>query len=323
MAQPQFEFTTIGEVLLRYSVPPGQRLEVAAQLGVYAGGAEANVAAALGRLGRRCALATALPASALGRLAANSLRAAGVDLAGVRWREGGRMGVYYVEFAEPPRAIQVIYDRAGSCAAQLSPADLDWDRLLDTRLLHLTGITAALSPTCQEAVAQAAARARAAGVPVSFDVNYRGRLWTPEAAAAALLPIMQGVDLLFCKAADAMRLFGAAGTPAQMLEHLWQTAGARRVVLTLGAEGVLGTDGTNVWHEPAVPTRILDRLGAGDALAAGVIHGWLGGDFRRGLRYGAVMAGLALSQYGDQVITTAAELEALARDIPSEPTILR
>lgn len=323
MGHPQFEFTTIGEILLRYSVPAGQRLEAAAQLEVHAAGTEANVAAALARLGRRCALATALPASALGRLAANPLRAAGVDLAGVHWREGGRMGVYYVEFAEPPRAIQVIYDRAGSCAAQLSSADLDWARLLDTRLLHLTGITAALSPTCQEVVAQAAGRARAAGVSVSFDVNYRGRLWTPEAAAAALLPIMQGADLLFCKADDAVRLFGAAGTPAQMLEHMRQVASARQVVLTLGAQGVLGTDGASVWHEPAVPTRILDRLGAGDALAAGVIHGWLGGDFRRGLRYGAIMAGLALSQHGDQVVTTAAELDALARDISSESTIVR
>ncbi len=307
----KFDVTAIGEIMLRMSVSAGQRLETAASLDVIPGGAESNVLAALARLERDCGFFTALPDNPLGRLAANHLRMAGVNLSGVSWHPSGRIGMYYVEFSTPPRPIQVTYDRADSCAARMTLQDLNWDDLLDTRLLHITGITPALSPACMTITQTALQRAREKGVPISFDVNYRAKLWSAETAGASLAPLIQGVDLLFCKEADARRLFGCSGTSEAVLRQLAATSRASAVIMTAGEDGARVWDGAQVLHEPAVPAVVVDRLGAGDALAAGIIHGWLDGDLATGLRYGVTLAALALAQHGDMVITTPAELESL------------
>lgn len=311
MPELRFDVTTLGEAMLRQSVPTGQRLETAAQLDLAAAGAEANVVSALARIGRRAGWVSALPDSALGRFVGNHLRAAGVDLAGVIWSQTGRLGTYYVEFSEPPRATQVIYDRADSCAAQLAPDQIAWDYLLDTRLLHLTGITPALSASCAEVVAEALRRARAAGVAVSFDINYRAKLWSEDAARDGLLPLIQDVDLLLCGQSDAQRVFGCEGTPDQIVRALRDLSGARQVVLTVGGGDVVTWDGSAQLSQAPIPVTIVDRLGAGDAFAAGVLHGWLDGDLALGLRYGVTLAALALTQHGDAVITTLDEVTSL------------
>lgn len=314
-----FDVTTLGEIMLRLSTPAGTRLETAAALDLHPGGAEANLAALLARLGRQSAWLGALPANALGRLAASHLVAAGVDLAGVHWCAEGRMGTYYVEFSAPPRPAQVIYDRAGSCMALLTPDEVDWERLLQTRLLHLTGITPALSPGCREVVASAAARARAAGVPVSFDVNYRQKLWDPQTAAAALEPLLRMADIVFCSHADAQRLFGCPSDGPAALRRLAEhpaIAAAQLVVMSIGSRGVLASLAGELLEVDALPVTIVDRLGAGDALAAGVLHGWLDGDVPRGLRMGVTLAALALAQHGDLLITTPQELAMLLDTAP-------
>src|SRR5215208_2655786 len=161
----RFDLTTLGEMLLRLSVPAGERLELTRHLDVHPAGAEANVVSLLARLERRTCWVGALPKNPLGGLAAGALREAGVNLDGVLWREDGRMATYYVEFGAPPRGIQVTYDRAHSCITQLRPHDIDWDVLLDTRLLHLTGITPALSSSCCEIIKEVLLRAKQRGVP--------------------------------------------------------------------------------------------------------------------------------------------------------------
>ncbi len=309
-----YDVTTMGEIMLRLSTPAGTRLETAAQLDVQPGGAEANLAALLARLRRRTAWLGALPSNALGRLAANALRGAGVDLGGVHWCEGERMGTYFVEFSTPPRPIQVIYDRARSCMAEFSTEQVDWPRLLDTRLLHLTGITPALSPSCRAVAETAVQQAQATGVPISFDVNFRQKLWDAETAAAALAPLLRKASIVFCGHGDAQRLFGCTGDPAAALRQLAEqplTAGAQVVVMSIGAAGALAWRNGEILQVDAVPTVIVDRLGAGDALAAGVLHGWLDGDLQRGLRTGVVLAALALAQHGDMVVTTPDEVAAL------------
>jgi 2-dehydro-3-deoxygluconokinase len=311
MADPRFDVTTLGEAMLRLSVPAGRRLEMAAQFDVAPAGAESNVVSALARLQRRCAWLGGLPPNPLGRLLANQLRLCGVNLDGVVWSETGRMGLYFVEFAGPPRPTQVLYDRAHSCAAQLKPEQINWELLLDTRLLHLTGITPALSQSCGDIVREAATRARRARVPISFDINYRQKLWPEAQAAEVLIECIQGVELLFCSQTDAVRLFNCQGAPEQIARRLADLSGARRIILTLGEEGVLAWDGQTFSHAAGLPTQIIDRLGAGDAMAAGVIHGWLNSDLALGLRYGAALSALALSQHGDMVVTTPEELAAL------------
>jgi len=308
-----FEVTAFGETMLRLSVPSGERLDAARTLAVEVAGAEGNVLAALARLGRRCAYVSALPDSATGRLAANALRETGMDISGMCWREAGRIGLYFVEFAALPRATQVVYDRAGSCAAALTADDLPWSTLLDARVLHVTGITAALSGALTDAALQAKQRAAAAGVAFSFDVNYRSRLWSAEQARPVVQALAQGADILFCKEADAHLLFDCRGESEAVLAELAERTGARQVVMTVGERGVFGWRPGEVLHAPARPVTIIDRIGAGDALAAGVLDGWLQGSLARGQEMGTVLAALVLSQHGDMLRTTRAEAEGLLK----------
>lgn len=308
---PRFDVTTTGEAMIRLSVPAGERLEVASRLEAMPGGAEANLCVALARMGRRSAWSGGLPDSPLGRWMANHLRVAGVDLDGVIWSDSDRIGTYYVEFATPPRATQVIYDRADSVQANLTPADMDWNYLLDTRLLHLTGITPPLSEGCRAIVEEAVARARAADVPISFDVNYRSKLWSAQEAGEFILPLVQGIDLFFCGRSDAQNLLGQSGEPEKVVRELAEATQAKTVVLTLAEQGVMAWDGTSLHHVPAKPVTVIDRPGAGDGLAAGVICGWLDGDLHAGLETGVVLAALALTQFGDMIVTTPEEVESL------------
>jgi 2-dehydro-3-deoxygluconokinase len=193
----------------------------------------------------------------------------------------------------------------------MTPASIHWEKLLDTRLLHLTGITPALSDGCKAAVTEAVARAKRAGVPVSFDVNYRQKLWGASGAAEVLAPLMRQADLLFCGHGDAQRLFGCPPDPAAALRALSEQSGAQVIVMSVGSAGALALWEGQVHQVDAVPVTIVDRLGAGDALAAGVLHGWLDGDLARGLRTGVMLAGLALAQHGDMVVTTPEEVDAL------------
>jgi len=313
MAEPRFDVTSVGEMLLRLSVPSGKRLEAAQQLDLFPAGAEANVMSLLARLERKTHWAGALPQNPLGHLAANALQTAGVDTSGIIWSQSGRMGTYYVEFGVPPRGIQVTYDRAHSCMTELKPEQLDWDSLLDTRLLHLTGITPALSQACRKIVDEAIQQAKGRGVPVSFDVNYRQKLWSEAEAQQTLLPMIQNVELLFCSANDATRLFNCKGTTQEIAQGILEISHAKYAVITIGEQGAHLWNGSEWLHEPTRTTQIIDRLGAGDALAAGVIHGWLDGDLAAGLRYGATLASLALSQFGDMVITNKEELLGLSQ----------
>ena len=297
--------------MLRLSIPAGDRLEIMNALDVSTAGAEGNVVSALSRLGRSCAWISGLPDNPVGRLAANHLREAGVNLDRVVWEKDGRMGIFFVEFSAPPRPIQVVYDRADSVAATLTPAQIDWDYLLDTRLLHLTGITPALSESCAAILSEAITRAKTKNIPVSFDVNFRGKLWTPAEASATIEPLIQGIDLFFCAAGDARTVFGCTGEPDEMLQQLVKLSGAGTVVMSIGEEGVIAWDGTKQHHAPSLPVEVIDRIGAGDGLAAGVIHGWLNDDLALGLRYGVAMAAMALTQHGDTVVTTQAELDSL------------
>lgn len=312
---PRFDVVSIGESMLRLSVPIGRRLDDARTLDVEVAGAECNVCFALARLGRRCGWVGRLPDDALGNNVLRALRADGVDVSAVRRAAGERIGTYFIEFASPPRPIQVIYDRANSAAARMTPDDVDWSYVLDTRILHLTGITAALSKSCYAIVEQAIRRAHSAGVTVSFDVNYRAKLWDAAAAGARLRPLIAQADVLLCKGSDASLLFGCQGEPRELVTALKSLTQARAVLCTFGERGAALLVGDEFVTHAALPVQIVDRIGSGDAFAAGVLDGLLDGDVREGLRRGVALAAIALSQFGDRVLTSRAELNAvLAQD---------
>ena len=315
---PRFDVTTIGEGQLRLCVPAGTMLEQAKQFDVHVSGTEANVACTLSRLGWSCGWVSALPDTPLGRRVAGDYRFSGLDLSAVTWSGDHRLATYYVEYAVPPRSTQVYYDRTGTCFTQLTPDDIDWDYLLDTRLLHLSGLSAALCGNVYDVLAEAVWRAKAAGVLVSFDMNYRSRLWTLEAAKGAVLPLLRDLDILFCGRGDAQTVFGCSGTPREMITQLAQHTHARTIIMSMSHEGLMGWNGGDYIHVPARDVIILDRIGAGDAMVAGVLHGILQVDFNKGLHYGVLCAALSLSQYGDQPVVNRRELDLLLEGVHSD-----
>lgn len=307
----RFDVTSLGEVMLRLSVPAGQPFETATALNLRLGGSESNVCAALAGLGRCCSLYTRVPTGPLGRFVLRTLRAAGVATGGVISADDTRLGTYYALFADPPSATEVIYDRADSAFTGLTAAMVDWDALLDTQVLHLTGITPALGPGCFELVQGAARRAKARGVTVSFDVNYRSKLWSPEEAKSYLQAVLPFVDLLICGGADAQTVFGLEGGDKDVLAALHDLTPARHVVLTRSSEGAATLLAGELVRVGAREATVLDRLGAGDAFAAGVLDGLLENDLYAGLERGAALSALVLAQHGDMLVTTRRELEAL------------
>jgi len=301
---------TLSETMVRL-VPKGfTRLEEAQELECRTGGSESNVAVALARLGLRAAWISKLPANPLGVMIERRIRSFGVDTSHVLWEEGGRAGVYFIEPAAPPRPARVLYDRAHSSASRISPAAVDWSLLDAVRHVHLTGITPALSDSCRATVARALAEAKARGCSTSFDVNYRARLWSAEAARQALEPLLAGVELLITPLADARLLWGLPADGDAAAAALRERFGAGVVAVTRGAEGALCHDG-QVRSAASFPMREVDRVGAGDAFDAGLLFGFLRGDLDQGLAYGMAMAALKHSIPGDEFVATREEVESL------------
>ena len=302
---------TVGEAMLRLSVRPGDRLEEADAFHVHVAGSEANVAYAAARVGLRSSWVSALPANPLGRRVAATLSAGGVDTSFVRWVEGARLGLYFVELATPPRPISVVYDRAASAMALARPDSFDWTAACDTDFLHVSGITLGLSESCRVIGRRAMEEARRRGAVVTFDVNYRQRLWGPDAAAAAARAVAPLVDVLLCTAEDARDLFNAGGAPEAALAQLRADLGIDTVVLTLGAEGAIATQGGLTVKRNGHPVETVDRVGAGDAFAAGLIWGLLDGSIEVGLERGLAMSALQMTLHGDLFRLHAGDVAAL------------
>lgn len=317
----RFDLTGFGETMLRLSPPLGETLETAAQFDAHIGGAEGNVLCALAQLGFACGWSGALPRGALGRRVLRTYRACGVDVAAVygggagggknqqKNSQSSRLGTFFLQLSAPPVPARIVYDRKNSAAA-LAAADVwDWNFLLDARAIHLTGITAALSPANARAVQTAMEKARRRGLLVGFDVNFRRLLWGAAAAKKTLLPLVKNADLLFCSRRDAAEVFSCDGDAAAALKQLAKLTRARYIVMSDGENGVNAADGGDVKFFPAAAVQIIDRVGCGDALAAGVWSGVLQNDFFGGVQNGVLLAARALGQKGDIVTVSPEDLQ--------------
>src|SRR4051812_1167685 len=297
-----------GELLLRMTAPGRELLLQTGRLDVHVGGAEANVAIGLARLGHDCVMISRVPDNALGDAAAGHLRRYGVSTAGVATGPG-RMGLYFLSPGAGLRPSDIVYDREGSSFALAGPGDFDWDRLLEgADLLHLSGITPALGKASADAAIQAAEAARAKGISVSFDGNYRAQLWQAwDSDPKAVLGRLVGqADILFGNHRDISLLLGRAFSGEgeerrreaadAMFAHfpgLGMIASTARHVVDADTHRISaridGRDGSAQTGEVVV-AGIIDRIGAGDAFAPGTPPGLRGGLDRDGI----VKAGLAL-----------------------------
>jgi len=325
---------TFGELMLRLAPEGYLRFVQADRFGVTFGGAEANVAVSLANLGVDAALVTRLPSHEIGQAAVNSLRRFGVDTSLIA-RGGDRIGIYYLEKGASQRASKVIYDRAGSAIATASPADFDWDVIFrGADWFHLTGITPALSPALADISLTAVREAKARGLSVSCDLNYRKKLWTAARAAEVMGGICPYVDVLIANEADAADVFGirAAGSDVNagkldldgyrdVARQLTDRFGLRAVAITLRESlsasdnnwaGMLYTDGA-AYVSRKYPVHIVDRVGGGDSFGAGLIYASLMGyDPARSIEFAVATSCLKHSIEGDFNAVSLSEIEALA-----------
>ena len=204
-----YDVVTFGEAMLRLSPPHFSRLEQTHSLDVEIGGSELNVAVGLSRLGMPAAWISKLPSNALGRMVRNRARELGVDVSQVIFSDKGRQGLYFVEYGAAPRASSVLYDRASSAISLIQPGEVDWKKVLGkAKLFHVSGITPALSSSAAEVTAEAMKAAKEAGCLVSYDLNYRKKLWTPADAKKIQEPLMPDVDILITTEEDTNVVFG-------------------------------------------------------------------------------------------------------------------
>lgn len=325
-----------GEVLLRLKSPGHERLLQSAALEATFGGAEMNTVASLARFGVPAAMVTALPENALGDAAVAELQRFRIDTSGVA-RQGERVGTYYLEAGAAHRPSRVVYDRAWSSFATAERGTFDWDALLDgAGWFHFTGITPAVSATAAEHCLDAARAARAKGIPVSCDFNYRGTLWRwgknpPE----VMIGLMGEVDVAIAGREDIQRMLGidfeCGGGPEGVEPRAYRVLAdrirtvfprVRKVAITLragesasrsGWSAVLRTESGFFVSRRYDLTDMVDRVGGGDAFSAGLIYGMMSGnDDERALEFAVAASCLKHTIPGDVNRVTVAEVEALA-----------
>lgn len=323
-----------GELLLRLGAPGRERLLQSPRLQVHPGGAEANVAVALARLGHAAAMVSVVADNPLGAALVGELRRHGVDAAAVR-AGPGRQGLYFVAHGALQRPSEAFYDRAHSAFAQADADDYDWPALLDgAATLHLSGVTPALGPGPARAAIAAARAARAAGVRVSFDGNFRAKLWAAWDGdpGAILRQLLEQADIAFADHRDIAVALGEADPSPEPLPDERFLAAARRafaafpalqrIATTLRVQhsvdhhslsALMATRGGDLHRAPGyelVP--IVDRIGTGDAFAAGVLHGLAAAmDDATALHFGLASACLKHSEPGDFGHAGRDEIQAL------------
>lgn len=330
-----YDVVTLGETMLKFTPPNLKRLEQTPVCELEAGGSESNLAIALTRLGLKVLWLSRLTDNPLGRFIERAIAAQGVDTSRVIWTDADRVGLYFVEEGKTPRHSRVYYDRKNSAMSQMRASELPVDLFLPgkARLLHLSGITPALSPTLAVATQRALHLAQEAGWQFSFDLNYRHQLWAPAAALAGCSPFMEAAHILLAPINDVRLLYELPSTtlPEQVLSLLRERYPQATIALTLGKDGALGCEpGGLPIHQPAFPAEAVGRLGIGDAFAAGFLYQYLtapapaGADkLAQALLWGVATAALKYTIPGDIPWLSRAEVESLIQQGAIESKLVR
>lgn len=284
---------TFGEVMLRLAPPEFGRIVQADSFNVVYGGGEANVSVSLANFGEDAAFVTRVPDNLLGQAAINALRRFGVDTSKVV-RGGSRLGIYFLERGASQRPSKVIYDRAGSSICEAGESDFDWPAIFKgADWFHFTGITPALSDKAAAICLSAVKAAKAIGIQISCDLNYRKNLWSRERAGQVMSGLMPYVDVCIANEEDAADVFGIRATGSdisrgelshagyeQVARELCRRFGHKTVAITL-RESISASvnnwsamlfDGEKSWFARKYAMQIVDRVGGGDSFGAGLIY---------------------------------------------------
>jgi 2-dehydro-3-deoxygluconokinase len=339
--ETQLDLMSVGEVMIRLSPPGHGRLEYSNTLEVYLGGGEFNVAYALSRLGMRTGVTTRLVDNPLGRLIVNHARAVGMDTSEVVMApydgvgKKDRIGLNFTEVGTGVRASVTMYDRGHSAASHMKPGEVDWKRIFSergVRWLHTGGIFTALSAETASVCHEMLKAAHEAGTIVSYDLNFRSKLWSSQQAQAATKDLVQYIDCLIGNEEDFQKVLGfeVEGTDENLSELPVENYKnmVRRVVETYPNVQVVGTtlrevksglvnnwsailyaEGQFYESRKFENLEIEDRVGGGDGFSSGFAYGFLNGMTpQECVDLGAAHGALLQSTRGDTSMITKEEL---------------
>lgn len=329
------DFLTFGEIMLRLKTPGNERFFQSPALEATFGGGEANVAVALSNYGLNAGFVSALPANDIGESAVRELRRFGVDTSRIA-RSGDRVGIYYLETGANQRPSKVVYDRAGSSICEAKPGDFDWPQIFaGAKWLHITGITPALSKSAAELSMEAVAAAKQAGVTVSCDFNFRGKLWKwGKSAPEVMRELVKYVDVGIANEEDCQKSLGitvdvdvesgeldTAKYDALSAKVLSEYPNMSTIAITLRESFSADRNGWSACLRDAdgfklsrryEMTDIVDRVGGGDSFASALIYGMNAYDDRQqSLEFAVAASCLKHSISGDFNRVSVPEVEHL------------
>lgn len=325
---------TFGEIMLRLAPNGYYRFFQNDQMQVTFGGGEANVAVSLANYGMDAVFVSKLPAHAIGQAAVNSLRHYGVDVSKVV-RGGERVGIYFLEKGASQRGSVCIYDRDHSALKEAKPEDFDWDCIFDgADWFHFTGITPAIGENVSRICLQACQAAKAKGVKISCDLNYRGKLWTREEAKKTMTDLCRYVDVCISNEEDAKDVFGIEAENTDIYggrlnkegyqsvaKQLADQFGFEKVAITLRTSlsasdndwAAMLYDGQHYCFSKEYHLHITDRVGGGDSFGGGLIYALLSGkSTQEAVEFAVAASALKHSIEGDFNLVSLAEVERLA-----------
>ena len=328
---------TMGEIMLRLSTPGNQKYIQATQFDINYGGGEANVAVSLANYGHDAEFVTKVPQNPIGECAVAALRKYGVETKNIA-RGGDRLGIYFLETGAAMRASNVTYDRANSSIATATADDFDFDKIFDgADWFHFTGITPAISDMAAEVTEAACKAAKAHGVTVSCDLNFRKKLWSSEKAQKVMSNLLQYVDVCIGNEEDADKVLGFKPANTDVTSGELNLAGYedifKQMVAKFGFKYVISSlrvshsASDNGWSACIYSAQtdefyhsreyrispIVDRVGGGDSFAGGTICGFVDGkNFKEALEFGVAASALKHTIPGDFNLVTRDDVDALA-----------
>lgn len=325
----EFDLVSLGELMLRLSPPDNERITRGDTLLKQVGGAEMNAITGTAMLGLRCGIISKLPANDLGTYVKNRVRLCGVSDDYLVYDEDkdARLGVYYYENGAYPRKPRIVYDRKNASINKIDVADYDDSLYASARCFHTSGITLALSKQCRKTAIEMIKRFKAQGALISFDVNFRGNLWTGPEAKECIEQILPYVDIFFCSEETARLTFLKEGDVKSIMKSFTEeypisiVASTQRVVHspkrhTFGSVIYSAKEDKYYEEAPYADIEVVDRIGSGDAYISGVLYGLLAheGDYQRALEYGNATSALKNTIPGDLLSTDLKEIDGIIRE---------
>lgn len=329
MNSKEFDLLALGELLLRLSPPNNERIVRGDIFEKQVGGAELNVVSGASLLGLRTGIISKLPANNLGTFVKNKVRFCGVSDDYLVYDESkdARLGVYYYENGAYPRKPGIVYDRMHTSINKIKMEDFKLSLFESTRCFHTTGITLALSAACKNTAIEMMKKFKEKGTLISFDVNFRGNLWSGEEARACIEEILPYVDVFFCSEDTARLTFQKEGSLEEIMKSFTKeypisiVASTKRVVHTPKVHSfgsvIYDAKKDRYYEEKAYENiDVVDRIGSGDAYISGVLYGLLAhhGDCNKALEYGNATSAVKNTIPGDMPSSDLKEIERIIED---------